>query len=48
MKKEIKAKIEELEYRKFIHDMKDRWNAEDYKIDWQIRKEIEELEKELN
>ena len=40
---EIKAKIEELESKKFYLAMKDRWNDEDYQYDNKLFRKIQEL-----
>lgn len=46
-KEEIKAKIEELETRKFMNNMVDRWTWENMKINEQLVKEIRELKAQL-
>lgn len=46
-KEEIKAKIEELETRKFMNNMVDRWTWENMKINEQLAKEIRELKAQL-
>lgn len=46
-REEIKAKIEELETRKFMNNMVDRWTWENMKINEQLIKEIRELKAQL-
>lgn len=46
-KEEIKTKIEELETRKFMNNMVDRWTWENMKINEQLTKEIKELKAQL-
>ena len=47
-KEQIEKRIEDLEYRRFILDMKDRWDSDDYKTDREWSDEIFRLKKELN
>lgn len=44
---EIKARIEELERRRFYLSMKDRWTMDDYDTDRKLNAEIIRLNKEL-
>lgn len=46
-KEEIKAKIEELETRKFFNNMVDRWTWENREIDRELTKEIAKLKAQL-
>lgn len=44
---EIKARIDKLEYDRFILSMKDRWNLKDYDEDRKMSDEIMKLTKQL-
>ena len=46
-REEIKARIEELETRKFFNNMVDRWDWQNKKIDEELTKEIRELKAQL-
>ncbi len=46
-KQEIQKKIDELENRIFIHEMKDRWNERDWEIHYQQKAELKALRKML-
>ena len=46
-REEIKARIEELETRKFMNNIVYRWTWENMKINEQITKEIRELKAQL-
>lgn len=41
-------KLKQLKDRLFMLEMADRWEAEDYKIANELRREIKELESSLN
>jgi len=46
-KEEILKKIDELEEDIFYHEMKDRWNNEDFKLNDKYKKELKELKEKL-
>lgn len=46
-REEIKARIEDLEERRFYMAMKDRWTREDFDWDMETFREIRKLEKML-
>lgn len=46
-KNELIKKLEELENRKFYHEMKDRWSREDFDYAYNLEREIREVKKEL-
>lgn len=46
-REEIKARIEDLEERRFYMKMKDRWTREDFDWDMETFREIRRLEKML-
>lgn len=47
-RQEMENRLEELRERKFMLNMIDRWDDEDYELDSELRKEIRELENKLN
>ena len=47
-RQEMKKRLEELEERRFMLNMVDRWSRKHYELDSELRKEISELEKKLN
>lgn len=47
-RQEMENKLEELRERKFMLNMIDHWDNEDYELDSELRKEIKELEEKLN
>lgn len=47
-KEMMRAKIEELETRKFYNDMVDRWTARNYQIDRELTEEIKNLKNMLD
>lgn len=46
-RQQIEERIEDLEDRRFILDMKDRWNSDDYRTDREWSEEIRTLKKQL-
>lgn len=46
-REEIKAKIEELETRRFMNNMVDRWTWENKELDRKLADEIRELKAQL-
>lgn len=46
-RQQIEERIKDLEYRRFILDMKDRWNSDDYRTDREWSEEIRTLKKQL-
>ena len=46
-REEIKARIEELETRKFMNNMADRWTWENKELDKKLAEEIRKLKAQL-
>lgn len=45
--KELKKELDEVENQNFYNKMVDRWTSENYKIDLETSKRIQELENEI-
>lgn len=46
-RQQIEERIKDLEYKRFILDMKDRWDSDDYDTDREWSEEIRTLKKQL-
>ena len=46
-RQEIEKKIDEVNTKYFILQMKDGWTSEDYELEEQLEKEMKELDKQL-
>ena len=44
---ELKKELETIEYRKFCHECKDRWDSRDYEINRQYAEQIRNLKKQI-